>query len=532
MKKYISLITFLLMFVLVGCTDLVNQIDESDEIDETVINNGCTYSNLDSSPLVGFSEYSNISRAPFCEEYSDILIEFSTKDGFMDNTIIYHDENELVFLNGNGVYYRYKNSILEEHDVYYNINNSFFNTPGILGYNPSNAILYAIKNRIEVSGNRNITHIMKYNMDTQEAMQLPIALGRDPQFVHAGTKGYAIESWDKLFIFDHHFELIKESTDEIYLGSSKYQENKDNEVILIGKNLNNSCEVTLFRGDFETKTILEDSCSSVQRLSVYSKFVYFVINKKLYRFDAENNNFSIVTLSVENEVVDYIATKSINTTNQINALKLSKNMITYFNKNMDITQSTNAVEVFQVGETFYLANKPNSNDNYVYNFDKTEALKIEEDFAYTSMSYNFLVLNKQRCELMYCQNIYKNGVELVLSDVMMFNAIDYQKALYADQVTDSSYDIMHINFETNVTKKIMTLDYSTSPVVNYSAIVTLPNGMFIVRDSYTGFYHHYDSNGDFIEKTTYIGYFKTISGASIIYLLRDNGEVISLSYFF
>jgi len=528
MKKYLCFIIFIVMLFLAGCTDLV---DPGEKSEETIISNGCTYKNLDSSPLLGFSEYSNIERAPFCEEYSDLLIDMSIKDGFKDNTIIYHDEEELVFLNWNGVFYRYKNKVLEEHDIFDNLFKQQFTTPAILGYNPTNSLLIATDSAAKVSGNGNITFIMQYDMDKKEGIKLPIDFGRDPKFVHAGANGYVIEAWDKIFVLDEKFELLLESSDQVFLGSSKYVENKDNEIILIGKDNNSTCEVTLYKGTTETKVILDNSCSSVQRLDVFSKYVYFVINKKLYQFDAEENTFNLVPLTAEDDGVDYLVTDNQNRNNQIQAMKLSKGIVTFFNKNIDITQSTDAVEVYQVGETFYLAEKPNSNDIYVYDFNRTEMLKIEEDFIYTSMSYNHLVLNKVRCELMYCQNIYKNGVELVLSDVMLFNAMDNKHAIYADQVTDSSYDVMHVNFETNVTKKIMTLPYSTSPYTNYSSLVTLPNGMFMIRDGFTGFYHHYDIDGEFLETTQYIGYYKTIRGASIIYLLRENGEVIAFNYF-
>ena len=528
MKKYLCSIIFIAMLFLAGCSDIVNPGEKSEE---TIIINGCTYKNLDVSPLVGLSEYTNIESAQMCEEYVDILVEMSIENGFRDNTIIYYDEKELVFLNGNGVFYRYKNNVLEEHDVFDNLFKHPISTPGSLGYDPSKSLLFAIERVTMVYGSSNVSLIVQYDMNKKEAKRHPLDLGRDPKFVHAGFHGSVIDTWDKLFVFNEKFELLLESSDHLFLGSSKYYSDKDNEVILIGKNNENTCEVTLYRGSSETNVTLEDSCNTVQRLDVLSKYVYFVINKKLYKYDAEENLFQLVPLLTQDDGVDYLVTDHQNGNNQIQAMKLSKGIVTFFNKNIDITQSTDAVEVYQVGETFYLAEKPNSNDIYVYDFNRTEMLKIEEDFVYTSMSYNHLVLNKVRCELMYCQNIYKNGVELVLSDVMLFNAMDNKHAIYADQVTDSSYDVMHVNFETNVTKKIMTLPYSTSPYTNYSSLVTLPNGMFMIRDGFTGFYHHYDIDGEFIETTQYIGYYKTIRGASIIYLLRDNGEVIALNYY-
>ncbi|MDO9629255.1 MAG: hypothetical protein Q7I99_05080, partial [Acholeplasmataceae bacterium] len=112
MKKHIIFTFLLALFFLVGCTD---SIDQSDTIDETIITDGCKYVE-DDSALVGLSGYDNIERKPFCEAYIEILTDMSTQNGYKNNTIIYHDEKELIFQNDNGLFYHYKDKVLVEHE--------------------------------------------------------------------------------------------------------------------------------------------------------------------------------------------------------------------------------------------------------------------------------------------------------------------------------------------------------------------------------------------------------------------------------
>ncbi|MDO9629256.1 MAG: hypothetical protein Q7I99_05085, partial [Acholeplasmataceae bacterium] len=177
-------------------------------------------------------------------------------------------------------------------------------------------------------------------------------------------------------------------------------------------------------------------------------------------------------------------------------------------------------------ETLYLAKKPNSNDIYIYDFDRTELLKIEEEFAYTSMKYNHLIINKRRCEILYCQDIYKDGTELILSDVLLFKSINKENAIYVDNISDTSYDIMHINFTTKITKKILSLNYSNDPYINFNPVFIAYNNLFTIKDDETGDYHIYDEHGVLIETTTFISRYKTSAGSSKYYLQRDNGEII------
>ncbi|MBU1143359.1 MAG: hypothetical protein KKH92_06915 [Firmicutes bacterium] len=543
MKKYFGFIVFLLLLFLVGCVDSVIPSDEDNlpiiseppivteppiETEEPVETNHCTYT--DDSALLGFSDYSNINKVKICKEYLDLLAEMPFNLGVDHTKIIFHDEEELVFLGSNGIYYRFKEEILEEHDIY-NVLIMDWITPGVLGYVKTSSTLYAIQSNSQISGGSVISHIYQYNLDTKTGMKLPIDLGRDPKFVYAGMNGYVIEARDKLLIFDGNFELIKESTEAVFLGASKYHIDKENIVALVGETIGTQCQVTMYNGS-STQTInLDDTCNSVQRLNVFSEQVYFVINYRLYQFDALTKTFSLVPLTTDTETVQYVVTDSIYSRNRVYALKLSQNFITVFNKNMDISQSANAMEVIQVGETYYLAKRPNSDLIFVYNFDESEVLEIEEDFNYTEVKNNHLVVHTTRCTLLFCQNIYKNGIELVLSDVMWFHTVDNKNAVYIDNLTDTTYDIMHINFETNFTKKIVTLNYSTDPYVNYNSLYALPNQLILIRDSITSQYHFYDSNGDFIESLKYIGHYKTASSAPQVFLLRENGEVISFDYF-
>jgi hypothetical protein len=332
-------------------------------------------------------------------------------------------------------------------------------------------------------------------------------------------------------VFDGSFEFIKEYADAVFLGSSRYQMNKDNVVMLVGENVNNQCQVTLYRGSSSSTVMLDDACSSVKRLNILSPYVYFVINQRLYQFDALTDTFNIVPLTTEGELVEYVVSDNQYSYHQVYALGLSENNVTVFNSHMNILQSSNAMDVIQVGETFYLGQKPNTNDFYVYNFDHLEMMEIEEDFSSTRVSNNYLIINTTDCTVINCQNIYKNGVELILSGVMRFNAVDKDNAVYLVNRTDTSYDIMHTNFETDVTTKLMSLNYNYSSYTNMSPIWTLPNGMIIIKDDDTRNYHLFDRHGTLIETTVYVGYYKNSYGAPQLYLLRENGEVIALDYF-
>jgi hypothetical protein len=301
--------------------------------------------------------------------------------------------------------------------------------------------------------------------------------------------------------------------------------------MLIGENVNNQCQVTLYRGSSSSSVTLNDPCDSVKRLNVPSPYVYFIINYRLYKFDAATDAFSIVPLTTEDEVVSYVANDREHDRNLVFALGLSESKVTIFNKHIDILQSSNAMDVIQVGETYYLAKKPNSNDYYVYTFDNLEMLKIEEEFTTTRVNNNYLIINPWDCISTGCQNIYKNGIELVLSGVMSFNAIDKDNVVYIENRTDTSHDIMHTNFELNITKKIMSLNYNTESAKNVYPIYTLSNGLIIIRDDDTRSFHLFDRYGTLIETTSYIGYYKNSASASRLYLLRENGEVISFDYF-
>jgi len=404
-------------------------------------------------------------------------------------------------------------------------------TTGVLGYDKDRSILYAIRSQAQLQGVGEIYLIVEYNLNTRESIKLPLDLGRDAKFVHAGMNGYVIEAYDKLLVFDGSFKLIKEYADAVFLGSSRYQMDKDHVVMLVGENVNDQCKVTLYKGSSSSTVMLNDACSSVKRLNIPSPYVYFVINQRLYRFDALTDTFNIVPLTTEGELVEYVVGDKQYSYHQVYALGLSENHVTVFNGNMNILQSSNAMDVIQVGETFYLAQKPNTDDFYVYNFDHLEMIEIEEDFSNTRVNKNYLIINTAGCIFINCQNIYKNGTELVLSGVMQFNAVDKDNAVYIVSRTDTSYDIMHTNFETDVTIKLMSLNYSIDSYINISPIYTLSNGMIIIKDDVTRNYHLFDRYGTLIETTLYVGYYKNAYGAPQLYLLRENGEVIAVDYF-
>ncbi|MDO9629428.1 MAG: hypothetical protein Q7I99_05955, partial [Acholeplasmataceae bacterium] len=347
MKKYVIFIFLLTLIFLVGCTKLGNPNDKTKDPNTT---DGCKYID-DDRALVGLSDYENIKRAPFCEVYIDILRDMSVQNDYKGNTIIYHDETELIFMNGNGIFYRYKDKNLEEHDVFYLKINTRVATPSILGYNPTTSTLIAAQKSSDVSGISDISVITGYNMNTQSNYQLASSLGTKAKFLYAGPNGYVIEASDKLTVLDWNFQMVKEYSEALYLGSSLYQNDKENVAILIGESIDNKCLVTVYNGTSSTQSTLYDSCDTVQRLNVQSEYVYFVINHKLYKYDASTDSFTLVPLTTANETVNWVATDSVYKANQIFALVLSKSFITVFNNNMDISQSSSANEVYQVGET-------------------------------------------------------------------------------------------------------------------------------------------------------------------------------------
>lgn len=520
MKKLLIFFVLLSILFLAGCveSEIPGKDDEDTKIPEVL-------------PLEGFSDYKNIKRASFKSEYVDMILEKSNLKGYNQMTIIYADDEELVFLNSAGVYYRYKDDILEEHDIFDLANDDSIYTTGILGYDKEESLLYAIRSYAQVQGVTDIDQIMEYNMDTKTFRALPHDLGWDPRFVHADIDGYVIEAKDKTLVFDGNFELIKEYSDAVFLGSSTFEMDKDNVVMLIGETTDNQCKVTLYKGKSNSTVFLDDSCDSVERLNVYSSYVYFIINEKLYKFDAKTDTFSIVSLTTENETVKYVDGDRIYSANHVFALGLSNNGVTIFNKHMDISQSSNAMDAIQVGQDYYLAKKPNTDEYYIYDFENIENIKIEEEFSRSTVDYNYLILETLGCTVMRCQNIYKNGTELIFSDVMSFDAVDNDNVLYIQNRTDTSYDIMHTNFETNTTMKLMSLNYNNSSHINMYPIYALDNGLIIIKDDETRNYHLFDRTGTLIETVLYIGQYKNAIGWPQIYLLRENGDVISLDYF-
>jgi SAM-dependent methyltransferase len=253
-----------------------------------------------------------------------------------------------------------------------------------------------------------------------------------------------------------------------------------------------------------------------------------VINERLYQFNAPNNEFTRVPLTSEGEKVEYLVSNQYYTTNQIYGLKLSENPVTVFNSTMNIAQSTNAMDVVQVGETFYVAKEPNSDNYVVFDFDHNELLDIDDVFTYTRVDHNFLIVNNSNCSIMTCQDIYKNGTELVLDDIMRFDAVDRNHAVYITNMTESSYDIMHVNFDTNSTKKLMSLNYNYDTYTNLASVLTLSNGLITIINQEGRDYHIFKSDGSLIETMKYVAYHKNSSGSSQVLLLRDNGDVLSI----
>ncbi|MDO9628708.1 MAG: hypothetical protein Q7I99_02305, partial [Acholeplasmataceae bacterium] len=337
----------------------------------------------------------------------------------------------------------------------------------------------------DLMGSSDIALIAEYDMNTKVAKKLSLDLGTNPRFVHAGANGYVIESKNKLLLFDWNFQLVKEFPNAVFLGSSFYHHEKERVTILIGEDINSLCQVTIYDGISSKEVNLDVSCSNAQRLNVRSEYIYFVTASKLYKFDSTTSTFSLVPLTTFDEIVKYIDKDLVYRANHVYALELSKNWTTVFNKNMDITQSTNAQFVFQVGETYYLAEKPNSNDKFIYSFEKIEILEIEEDFSYTLVDHNHLILHTANCTFINCQNVYKNGIERVLTDVSYFRAINSDNAIYIDNKSSNSYDVMHINLQTNETKKIMSLNYNSETNINAYPHYISTNNQFTIHDEET-----------------------------------------------
>lgn len=513
MKKQGYVTVLLALFLLTGCVD-------------SSLSSESSSSSV--SPISGFTDFENIDRASLKREFVDIILANTNLKGTNDITVIYHDDQELVFMNSVGAYYRYKAGNLEQFDIFNILEDEQMYSPGILGYDKNQSIIYAIQSKAHIQQESVINNIVAFNLNTQELTPLSVNLGTNAKFVHAGRDGYVIESSSFISVFDGNFKLVKQYSDAVFLGSSKYQSNKNDVVMLIGENATAQCKVTAYRGSSSTTVMLNDSCSDVDRLKIPSPLVYFVINERLYQFNAPNNEFTRVPLTSEGEKVEYLVSNQYYTTNQIYGLKLSENPVTVFNSTMNIAQSTNAMDVVQVGETFYVAKEPNSDNYVVFDFDHNELLDIDDVFTYTRVDHNFLIVNNSNCSIMTCQDIYKNGTEQVLDDIMRFDAVDRNHAVYITNMTESSYDIMHVNFDTNSTKKLMSLNYNYDTYTNLASVLTLSNGLITIINQEGRDYHIFKSDGSLIETMKYVAYHKNSSGSSQVLLLRDNGDVLSI----
>lgn len=517
MKKGVLYLNIMMLLFLFGCATSDQPLPSDSDVTEPEV------------LVSGLTAYENIRHVSLSQTFIDLLLENNQTTSEID-TVIYHDAEEMVFLKKNGIFYRHHQGTLETHDIFNQSQASLDSPkPGTLGYDPISSTLYGVQNQSILYGNSTANYLFTYQMDTQTLSLVSLELDVTSKFVHASSAGYVINSIGRLHVFSHIGELIKTyDNDAEYLGSTAYYIHKEDVAILIGEPYGNQTKITQYSTQGTHEVILDESFTYAKNIPVISQDAYFTLNHHLYRFDAETLQFNLVPLTTTNETVEYIIDDLTYRYHNVYALELSENRTTIFNQHMDITQSANAMDAFQVGETYYLSFKPNTDRIYVYNFDDEEQFEIEQDFYYSRVERNHLILYTEMSTLMHYQDVYRDGETLMLSHVMSFHAVDDRYVIYADNATEDSYDIVHYDLETETTQTLKTLQFNSDLNSNRYTTYTFSNGLIVIGDTPSNTLSLFSKDGQFLERVTMIARYQNQTSGSRFYVLRENGEIISI----
>ncbi|QMS85175.1 hypothetical protein [Candidatus Xianfuyuplasma coldseepsis] len=483
-----------------------------------------------SSDLVGLESYNEFTRFGLTPEYVEQLKVPDSNDDIGDrNTIIYASNDELVYYNRDQIFYRVIGETVEEYTINYNNY-----TPGVMGYNPIDHIVYLTTPLPVLYGTEHFKNAIEYDFDDDSHPETgEYVIGQTVKVIANTNNGLVMEYQDDYYVYNGQFELSTTYSegDAYFVGANHFYQRPGEGYFLFVEEGLTSCNLWLHDGDDVVTTIdLEHGCSYGQHITTNEYGVFFLVGEEygdqfLYRFDGGSLSAEHLELYDANEPIEYLY--SVGDYYGFYELRLRDHYITCFDDEFRIDHAVpDCGSENAMGDSFYATHtKGTSLDIVVYDLNNTEINRIENDNYLAIPFHDFLSVRKGYSGNLYNYDIYWKGTDLVLEDIPSFVALDSTRGLYMELNSDTDFNVVYKDFSTN--ESIILQSLTAGPNIYESIYCAAGRGnTFYIHDIATNMFHVYDIDGTSIESFTYLGTYRSeMLNASFI-LERDNGEVV------
>lgn len=542
MKKIAIVGLFILVIILQGCqnnqttTETTNTATSTTTTNTSTATTYNTTTSLETRTTIPATYETEISLFEsvngMLNEMSNVTVdklkEFNETHPGESINIFYYDNDKVGFHTSDNYYYLIENGSLYTFDVSSNFDQ---NTSCVIGFDPEIKKAYVVDSYMYCNYRSEINIVHTITLSGEGTFGVSHEID-DARIVSRNHQGLLVHKDGIYYIYDYAMNLKNSYENVVYLGSSQYNDTLDERYFLLGETQSdNTCQLIVSNGVEEVSRIpIAKSCEGGLSFPTKNQNVYFILGDSqipdtMYRFEPRTLEVTSMQSELDGLSISYV--ENIDSYRGIYELALSNSTIICLNDRMSFDSVASSYHnLASIGDYFYVTQDTSLDQYKIYDFNNTLQGQIEGISTRTYIDGKYLIIDRNYMYPFVYQDVYQNGTNLVLSNIVEFHAISDTQVIYYLNITDTTYDIIYHDLDTDESKVLMTLDYED--MMNYMSTYVYPNGMFTIIDMKNHQMSLYTSDGLLSRTFHFLGYISHGMGYSSILVQDYNGDVMTI----